>query len=312
MFTIFYYFVLQNALSFIPYFLVGVMAAAALENIHTAFWDWGRNRENHENNRFNRVINFIHHVYNYSESEGSWPWVHNNWMLSYFYVSSLHVDVNSHIDHTSPITAAYSPLRLSTEGIELGGGSLDVSHSEKVSPSGEGNSQHVHIERSYFFMFCCNFWRLLPDLTSIGIGFLMSTLGNLDREDVKFITWFITIPTAFLILIIVSMLQKGSARYNLSRFFLESAPLTTLGYTSYAMYLFQRIAFSFYLPYWYFGLTTGTFDINIGDPDRWFERLPNIYKAFAVCWLTLICYIVHHHFQDKFVTYWYARLMTRM
>jgi hypothetical protein len=287
-----------------------------LESIHTAFWDWGRNRENAENTSFNRVINFMHHVYNYSESEGCWPWVHDNWLLSYFYVSSLHTDVNNHIDHNSPITAAYSPLRLSiseslSEGAEQGGGSLDVSHSEKVSPSGQGNAD-THIERSFFFVFCCNFWRFLPDLCSIGIGFLMSTIGALDREGVKFITWFITIPTAFLILIIVSMLQKGSARYNLSRFFLESHPLTTLGYTSYAMYLFQRIAFTFYLPFFYFWLKTGTFNIDVGDPDRWFERLPDIDKFLSVGCLTFICYFVHKYFQDRFVTYWYARLMTRM
>ena len=285
------------------------MAAAVIESIHFAFWDWGRNHQNNVENDgiWYRTINFMYRVYNHCEREPSWPWVHNSRILSYFYISAPQTDMNAHIDRNSPIRSIYSPLRVAHGGTE----SMDVSQSGNISLLGDDagveNLPAPH-DRTFFFLFCCNFWRFFPDLTSISIGFLMSTLGDLNNENIKFILWFIIVPTAFLILLIVSMLQKGSARYNFSRFFLECSPITTLGYTSYAMYLFQRIAFTFYLPYFYFGIKTGHFDVSVGDPDQWFERLSVFDKFFAVVVLTFICFMVHKYFQDKFVAHLYAKM----
>ena len=108
------------------------------------------------------------------------------------------------------------------------------------------------------------------------------------------------------------MLQTGSARYNYSRLFLESTPITTLGYTSYAMYLFQRIMLTFWLPYFYFGIKEGHFDLERVGINNWFETLPNLSKFFAVFFLTLLCYFVHRYFQDVFVTYSYAYIMSKI
>ena len=292
------------------------MAAAVIESIHSAFWDWGQNHQNNRENHkiWNQIICFMYRVYNHSETESSWPWVHDSKILSYFYISALSSGLNAPTrenDNNSPIKAAYSPLRV----IRGEGESMDVSQSGNISLLGDDTSGGENVptqhERTFFFNCCCNIWRFFPDLTSISIGFLMSTLGDLNNENIKFILWFIIIPTAFLILIIVSMLQKGSARYNFSRFFLECTPITTLGYTSYAMYLFQRIAFTFYLPYLYFGIKTGHFDVSVGDPNQWFERLPTVQKFLAVIILTFLCFLVHKYFQDKFVTHWYAKIMLR-
>ena len=291
------------------------MAAAVIENIHFAFWDWGRNGQNNleKDGIWFGTINFMYRVYNHCETESSWPWVHNSRILSYFYISAPRSDMNAHIERNSPIKSIYSPLSAVQGGIE----SMDVSQSGSGNISLLGDDAGVEIlpvthERNFFFLFCCNFWRFFPDITSISIGFLMSTLGDLNNENIKFILWFIIVPTAFLILQIVSMLQKGSARYNFSRFFLECTPITTLGYTSYAMYLFQRIAFTFYLPYFYFGIKTGHFDVRVGDPNQWFERLSVFDKFLAVVVLTFICFLVHKYFQDKFVTHLYTKIVSRM
>jgi hypothetical protein len=284
-----------------------VIAASVLENVHYAFWDWGRRHaKDTDISNANSIISFAYRVYNYTDSEPSWPWVHDSKWLSYFYTSASVSEADS-LGHGSPMKAAYSPLSASARMISE---SLDTSR----SPSQVDEDVNIPTppENSTFFIVCCYFWRFFPDLSAIGIGFLMSTLGDLDKESIKLIIAFVIVPYAYLILILVSMLQKGSARFNFARFFLECAPLTTLGYTSYAMYLFQRVSFTFYLPYFYFGIKTGHFDIGEGNPDNWFENLPNFYKFVAVVTLTLICLIVHKYYQDKFVPYCYAHIVSKM
>ena len=294
-------------MSFIAYFVVGVIAASVLENVHYAFWDWGRRHEKDtERSSANGFITFAYRVYNYSEPGPCWPWVHSSWSLSLFYTSAP-VSEGANLRHGSPIKAAYSPLSASARMISE---SLDTSRSP--SQVDEDINIPTPPENSTFFIACCYLWRFFPDLSAIGIGFLMSTLGDLDKESIKLIIAFVIVPYAYLVLLLVSMLQKGSARYNFSRIFLECTPLTTLGYTSYAMYLFQRVALTCYLPFLYFGIKTGKFDINMGNPGDWFEHLPTFDKFLAVVTLTMICLIVHKYYQDKFVPYWYAHFVSKI
>ena len=254
----------------------------------------------------------MYRVYNYSESRTSWPWVHKSTVLSYLYPSARPFEAAT-ISHNSPTKATYSPLsvsaRRSSDSMDASNSATGSSHSGIL---GDELAEMTAPQRNtFFFLLCCNLWRFFPDLIAIGIGFLMSTLGDLNKENIKFVLWFVIVPSAYLLLILVCMLQKGSARYNLSRLFLECNPVRTLGYTSYAMYLFQRIVFNSYVPCLYFGFKTGTFNIIIGDPGQWFERLPSIDKFLAVVTLTFICFLVHKYFQDRFVTYWYAYLTSK-
>ena len=166
-------------------------------------------------------------------------------------------------------------------------------------------------DKGFFFLFCYQLWRFLPDLMSISIGFLMSTLGDLYDDQVGTNLWFVILPTVFLAYFIVHLLQVGSARYNFSRFFLECAPIATMGYASYAIYLFQRIAFTFYAPAFYFGVKGHNLNIKLGNPKSWFERLNGGYKVIAVVILTLICWLVHRYYQDGFITYLYAKFLQR-
>jgi hypothetical protein len=303
-----FFHLVQNALTFIAYFAVGSIAASLLESIHFAFWDWGRSHElDMILEKSYSITSFVYRVYNYTECGPSWPWVHKCSMLSYLYPSAQPSEA-AIITHNSPIKAAYSPLSASAR---RSSDSLDVSNSGTGSSySGllgdEVAEVPAPVRSTFLFLLCCNVWRFFPDLCAVGIGFLMSTLGDLNNENIKFVLWFVIVPSAYMLLILVSMLQRGSARCNLSRLFLECTPIRTLGYASYAMYLFQRIAFNCYLPCIYFGIKTGHFNIRIGDPGHWFERLPNHDKFLAVVTLTFICFLVHKYFQDRFVTYWYA------
>ena len=165
-------------------------------------------------------------------------------------------------------------------------------------------------ERGMFFLACFQLWRFFPDLMAISIGFLMSTLGSLYDAKVGTALWFIILPTVFLAFFIVPMLQVGSARYNFSRFFLESAPIGTMGYASYAIYLFQRQAFSFFAPYFYFGVKNHSLTAA-RNSYKWFEYLNGGYKLIAVVILTVICWLVHKYFQDGFITYLYSKFLRR-
>ena len=139
----------------------------------------------------------------------------------------------------------------------------------------------------------------------------MSTLGTLYDPTVGSTLWFIILPTVFLAFFVVNMFQVGSAKYNFSRFFLESAPIATMGYASYAMYLFQRTAFTFYAPYFYFGVINHSLDVQTGNPDMWYERLNGGLKFASVIIFTIICWLVHRYYQDGFITYLYAKFLSR-
>ena len=212
-----------------------------------------------------------------------------------------------HVDYSIHILTLICPISLS----------VSISWSDDDDfyvPSGLVCNDEVRSKpapRGCFFFFCYQLWRFLPDLMSISIGFLMSTLGSLYDPAVGSTLWFIFLPTVFLAYFIVNMLQKGSARYNFSRFFLECAPISTMGYASYAMYLFQRQAFSFYATYFYFGVKEHRLNRTTGDRRKWFERLNGGYKLIAVIILTIICWLVHKYYQDGFITHLYAKFLQR-
>ena len=67
--------------------------------------------------------------------------------------------------------------------------------------------------------------------------------------------------------------------------------MTSMGYASYPLYLFQRIIFTFYLPLVYIGTLTHHYDMYIGNEDPWrggpwFEQLPLPVKLLCVAMLT--------------------------
>jgi hypothetical protein len=84
---------------------------------------------------------------------------------------------------------------------------------------------------STFLRLC---WQFLPDGIAIFCGLIMSTDGPYGAQAARVSTWW-GVPCIIIAFIVVSTLQRGSARHNLSRIFLESPFLNLLGYISYPM-----------------------------------------------------------------------------
>jgi hypothetical protein len=158
-------------------------------------------------------------------------------------------------------------------------------------------------------------WRFLPDLLSLLSALLMSPLVT-DKETQGWL-WFVGIPTLFLALLLITLFQRGTARRNLTVWLLESTLMTTLGYSSYALYLFQRIVFTFYLPLVYIGTWKGHYGMDIGNEDPWkggpwFEQLPLVVKLLWVGVLTGVCWATHRYFQDGWVVGVYTWVVRRV
>ena len=96
------------------------------------------------------------------------------------------------------------------------------------------------------WLFYC--WRHAPDILTISCSLLTTTVGHLDTVKEINLVAFVGLHWIVLALIIVNFLQVGSARFNLTRYFLETPVLNTLGYCSYSLYLFQRPVFEYYIP----------------------------------------------------------------
>ena len=75
-------------------------------------------------------------------------------------------------------------------------------------------------------------WRFSPDLIAILCGLLMSTDGPYGHR-VAGLNTFWGVPCIVVAFMVISTLQRGVARKNLSRMILESPPLNLLGYISY-------------------------------------------------------------------------------
>lgn len=75
-------------------------------------------------------------------------------------------------------------------------------------------------------------WRFTPDIICVLCGLLMTTDGPNGRRIANMSTWW-GVPCIVIAFMVVSTLQRGNARNNLSRLFLESQPMNLLGYISY-------------------------------------------------------------------------------
>jgi hypothetical protein len=193
----------------------------------------------------------------------------------------------------------------------VGGGGGDGSGSEKMttpprqpSPVSAPSSAPLTYKAAHLF------WRFLPDFFSVTIGIIMSRMGLLKVNTTSRVLAYILLPVFFITHWTIMLLQKGDARRNISHFLLETYPFTTWGYCSYPIYLFQRAAFAFYAPYFYFASTSGDYRWRRTDvPALWFETRSLGWKLIGVLALTLVCWFTQKFIQDKLVTAMYAKIM---
>ena len=75
-------------------------------------------------------------------------------------------------------------------------------------------------------------WRFSPDIIAILCALLMTTDGPYGHR-IGNLSTFWGVPSIVVAFMVVSSLQRGNSRNNLSRLFLESPPMNLLGYISY-------------------------------------------------------------------------------
>jgi hypothetical protein len=341
-----YYTFAKNAPVFVPYFMVGVGSAAALESVHYAFWEYNHRRsaaaKTDKQPKPDGVVGFVNRVLHYSEPHAApWPWVHDSPVLGLVFpsaheVGGAHVAPGASRGHDGGAERGpHFSLLKSDDARSEDDGSCDDSLPADAAPGPAGPPGAWSAVRVAHYL-----WRFFPDALAAFVSVLMAPIkvrlvflkvtpppslshhapSLTSRKDSWMWDWqgwniYVGMPALYMALIFVLMLQKGSARYNLSRLILESRPVTTMGYSSYALYLFQRIVFTFYLPLIYIGTLRGFrygMDIGDGDPWRggpWFEQLPNGVKFLAVVGLTLMAWLTQKHFQDRLVTWAYSKCL---
>ena len=184
--------------------------------------------------------------------------------------------------------------------------SLATSHSEETNLANKISNRR---SKSTFFWACYQFWRFLPDLIAAGTGCLFANWKSLTNKRIAGSIMYIFIPGGFLALMFVLMLQRGTARFNISRWFLSIHPVATMGYASYALYLLQQPAFGFWAPYFYWGYPANkTLTEYYYAPKSWFWYEPLGKKMGGIIVLQIICWLIHKYYQDKFVPYVYGKL----
>ena len=202
------------------------------------------------------------------EGVSLWPWVHDSYWLGLLFPSSLSVgsgsgylqpfapSFHSSFDVSTTGDASHDTPRYPSSSTITGPGVRyeGIQHDNDVDnhdsgaeikllaarrPFRQPSRQQGRVSRITWCKCYHRLWRFLPDVLSVIIVVLMSNVGVLAQEPMPSILLYIAMPFCFLLLAGVSMLQQGTARCNVTRFVLESRPLSTLGYASYPLYLLQ-------------------------------------------------------------------------
>lgn len=153
-------------------------------------------------------------------------------------------------------------------------------------------------------------WRFTPDLLAISVGILLSCIGGLCTDSMhKFATFNenMLVPAIVLVFIMISVQQRGMARYNATRLFLESDAMNFLGYISYPVYLLQNVFLQYYFT---FIFKAANYRYHPDDPDRrYFRAIPLGYRFIAIMMVIAIGWFVQKYVQDYMVANAFARYL---
>ena len=158
---------------------------------------------------------------------------------------------------------------------------------------------------------------ICPDVASVGILLCFSTVGDRSAWSTEYGLRNICVPYLTIVLIMSLMLQTRSTRSCLTRFFLESQLVRTIGYASYPIYLLQQVLLNFYLRMAY--------DAVLGVPvssnpsygafweNEWFGNRRPWWKLIGLVYVVGVGYLVQYYYQDRWIAgLWSAWLMRRM
>ena len=209
------------------------------------------------------VVGFVNRVLNHSDSRAwAWPWVHQSYVLGLVYPSALPLSPHPvHPDRTERgggRSVQFSLLKSDESKSDDERSDDESTRGGPLVTNDTGGGCYGSLVKAAYYV-----WRFFPDMLSVCIGLLMAPFDATYAWQGWMV--YVGMPALYMALIFVLMLQKGSAKFNLSRFVLETRPVTTMGYSSYALYLFQRIVFTFWMPLVYIGTWRGRYGMDIGD-----------------------------------------------
>ncbi len=175
----------------------------------------------------------------------------------------------------------------------------EMFHNRKKSLNTEENYFDKHITSSIT-------WKFLPDALAISAGLLLSCTGTLcSNLNDSYNILYLFAPSILMLFIFCNVHNNLNNTKNLSRIFLESNLLQTLGYCSYPLYLFQNIFLQYYATY--FKDFEG-YSYHKDSPDRmYFREIPLLYRFLYILFLIFLCYLFQKYFQGKLVPFIYEK-----
>ena len=153
-------------------------------------------------------------------------------------------------------------------------------------------------------------WRFLPDCLFVVCGVIIAAVGRLSESTISSIFHWIIMPIISSAFIVVSLLQRGESRYNISRVLLETPFMNAVGKASFFMYTLQSAAFNFYSRVVLDDIATKSFPIVSNKKSLyvtemwsflWYRSLPLGNKVAGFLCLLAICWLLQTYYQDYFV-----------
>ena len=279
---------MQNFLSFVPYFLIGLMFANVLEGIHYACSQPIRTTSQPSTERPAAEV--------YIELSN---------------VSEVRRDLSPESKRVQ-VTDSSESITKENQGMEEAWCQcVDFSYEYSVA-SGDCccfpfqmvscNFSNTYITE--MFKLC---GRFLPDMIVVLCVVFTQDISPFKDQPSETILRYIILPFLMLCFTGISMLQTGSNKLNLSRLILESWPMNLLGYCSYTLFLFHKVTFDFWVSYIVLSIR--------GDPKAYAVH-PSWHKYNLEWWGIIImgtllvgfCWFCQYFFQDRFVVWCYGKL----
>jgi len=152
--------------------------------------------------------------------------------------------------------------------------------------------------------------RFFPDVLTVICAILFCPIGGLDQHPNNMTLYYYGVPIVIITFLVVSFLQQGTSRLNLSRWGLESRGIRFLGYISYPVYLLQRPVVEFYGPYVYHSIKNKKYEISYlyGEAGgNGYDSLPLHQRFLWTLVLFGFCFLIQKYFQDTFIIYLYTK-----
>lgn len=154
-------------------------------------------------------------------------------------------------------------------------------------------------------------WRFLPDGVIIALALFISPLTSklaLRSSIESHVMYYILIPLTLMLYLLLTFLQRGRERLNLSRFYFEMSIFRILGTISYPLYLYQYIFFDFYVhliadswKHKHISKDMVTVYANMNYDQFWFQYQNNGIKFVLIILYIVLCWLLQKYFYEQWM-----------